>query len=54
MANLKLNMENINDQVVRCCCLCLNHRDIVADHVARASSSAGRHDHSSRLLLRAG
>jgi hypothetical protein len=37
-----------------CCCFCLSGRNVGAGHVAGAASSAGRHDHASRLLLRTG
>jgi hypothetical protein len=30
----------------------LNRRKVGAGHVARAASSAGRHDHASRLRMR--
>jgi hypothetical protein len=35
---LKVHMGEKNDQVDRCCCLCLSHRNVGAGHVARAAS----------------
>ena len=43
--------EKTNKQVHRCCWLCLSHRNVGAGHVARAASSAGQHDHASRLRM---
>jgi len=44
--------EKTNDQVDRCCRPCHSRRNVGASHVARAASSARRHDHASRLRMR--
>ena len=46
--------EKANDQIDRCCCLRLGRRNIGASNDTGADSSAGRHDHASRLVMRAG
>lgn len=46
--------EKANDQIDSCCCLCLGRRNIGASNDTRAASTAGRHDHASRLVMRAG
>jgi hypothetical protein len=43
-----------NDQVDCCCWFCFSCRDIRASNDTRADTSAGWHDHPSRLGLRAG
>jgi hypothetical protein len=43
-----------NDQVDCCCWFCFSCHDIGASNDTRADSSAGWHDHASRLGLRAG
>ncbi len=46
--------EKTNDQINRCCCLRLSRHNIGASNDTRADTSAGRHDHASRLVMRAG
>jgi hypothetical protein len=51
---LKVHMGGNNDQVDRFCCPCFSRDNLSAGYVARAASSAGRHDHSSPRSMRRG
>ena len=49
---LLINVGEANDQVDRCCCLCVSGRDVGAGHVARAASSTtGQHNHAGRARM---
>jgi hypothetical protein len=52
-ANVDKDNGGENDQVDCCCWFCFRCRDIGASNDTRADSSAGQHDHPSRLGLRA-
>jgi hypothetical protein len=46
------DMGGTNDQIDRFCCLRLSHHNVSTGNALCAASSAGRHDHASRMGMR--